>query len=99
MISLFCFTVLSITGIPILFFLHKGETFLGVSRHIWGTFHERLGMFMIFLLLCHLFLHGKWLISAFNGKFFSSSKEKGKIWASVIVSLLIFILIAVSSFS
>ncbi|MCP3686603.1 MAG: DUF4405 domain-containing protein [bacterium] len=62
------FLVLSITGLVVFFLLPSGQRsgqkeVLGIIRHTWTDVHGWVGIVLIVLVLIHLILHYKWIVS------------------------------------
>lgn len=48
---------------------------LGLDRHEWGTIHLIIGYILLGLLLAHIVLHVKWIVTIYN-RFLMSGKVK-----------------------
>ncbi|MEM4625370.1 MAG: DUF4405 domain-containing protein [Candidatus Pacearchaeota archaeon] len=65
----FTFLITAITGLIIFFFLPSGikqgryQTFLGITKGTWSFIHNWSGIIFIVLLLIHLILHWKWIVT------------------------------------
>ena len=68
-LMLIFFTINSITGLIIFFFLPTGvkrgayQEFLGIIKQNWSNLHNWSGLLLLLLIAIHLILHWKWIIS------------------------------------
>jgi hypothetical protein len=97
--------LLIVTGLIMRFVLppfkggHRGETgpslLWGWDRHQWGDFHFWIAAGLMVVLVVHLFLHWKWIVSVVQGK----PREGSGIRVSLgILSLVILMVVALSPF-
>ena len=73
---------LAVIGLCLGFIIPKGKGayFLGLHRHAWGDIHLYLALFLIVLLILHLWLNWTWIAQ-------SSKRYFGKYWQKFLCCL------------
>ena len=59
-------------------FFRASKYFLGLHRHTWGHIHLYLSVFLIVLLILHLWLHWTWIVQ--STKRYFGIKWKNALW-------------------
>lgn len=90
---------LAATGMLMRFVLPPGsghfKALWGMDRHEWGDVHFWIAVTLLSILVVHLFLHWRWIVSVIQGR---SSKASGVRLTSGMVILLVLVGAAVSPF-
>lgn len=64
-------------------------TYLGMNRHQWGEVHLILSYILVFLLVLHIILHRKWIVSVFK-RMFVNKFVKISLTSLIVAATLIF---------
>ncbi len=72
LLSLIAFFILISTGLLIRYVLPAGTghslALWGLSRHEWGDVHFWLALFIVAVMVLHIYLHWRWVVSTVRGK-------------------------------
>lgn len=75
-----CFVFLVSTGIILYYNLPKGSghdmTIWQLDRHEWGSIHFYIALLFLLILVLHLILHWRWIVSLTKGRRHSNSGNK-----------------------
>jgi hypothetical protein len=81
-VSFIVFLIVSVTGLVLFFFLPSGvrqgiyQEFIGIRKYLWLNWHSIAGFIIIFLVLIHLILHRKWIVSMTKNFFRKRTKKR-----------------------
>lgn len=94
--SLVAMTLIAATGLLIRYTLPPGQghgrTVLGLTRHEWGGIHFWIAVLLLALLVIHLVLHWKWIVTMIRGKVADTAPRRVRIGVAVAAILLLLLL-------
>ena len=95
------FVVLAMTGVIMYFILPpgsgRGMTIWGWDRHDWGDIHFWAAVSFFGLLVVHLILHWKWIVSVLKGSPRNASRSRFLLGATGLIAIILISLAPVLS--
>ncbi len=92
-LSYAAFVVLAMTGIIMYFILPpgsgKGMTIWNLDRHEWGDIHFWAAVSFFGLLVVHLILHWKWIVSVLKGTPRTASRSRFLLGATGLIAIIL----------